>query len=113
MILSSLQLKLLFLGVAITVTTATMSAVPRPRFGFGSKPTDPSVTEANFSSSDTAPAVAAADDIISADDGRVEPTTEQPEKDLVPTEEAQRGVQQVEAVTLTWTKSYLIAVFIL
>lgn len=29
-----------------------------------------------------------------------------------PTEEAQRGVQNVEAVTLTWSKKSLIAVFI-
>ncbi|RFU25912.1 hypothetical protein B7463_g10421, partial [Scytalidium lignicola] len=34
-------------------------------------------------------------------------------KDALPTQDAQRGVQQVEAVTLTWTKPYLIAVFIL
>tara|TARA_R110002060_G_scaffold36098_1_gene46990 strand:+ start:727 stop:990 length:264 start_codon:yes stop_codon:yes gene_type:complete len=45
----------------------------------------------------------------------IAPTQEQasddPEKDVVPAEDAQRGVQQVEAVTLTWTKPYLIAVF--
>lgn len=34
-------------------------------------------------------------------------------KDLLPDHDAQRGIQQVEAVTLTWTKSNLIAVFIL
>lgn len=31
----------------------------------------------------------------------------------LPTEDAQRGVQQVEAVTLTWSKKSLVAVFIL
>lgn len=30
-----------------------------------------------------------------------------------PTEDAQRGVQTAEAVTLTWTKKSLVAVFIL
>lgn len=40
-----------------------------------------------------------------------EPASDDPEKDVVPAEDAQRGVQQVEAVTLTWTKPYLIAVF--
>ncbi|CZT03537.1 probable siderophore iron transporter mirB [Rhynchosporium agropyri] len=40
-----------------------------------------------------------------------EPAGDDPEKDVVPSEDAQRGVQQVEAVTLTWTKPYLIAVF--
>jgi hypothetical protein len=34
-------------------------------------------------------------------------------KDLLPDQDAQRGIQQVEAVTLTWTRSNLIAVFIL
>ncbi|KAG9246932.1 major facilitator superfamily domain-containing protein [Calycina marina] len=38
---------------------------------------------------------------------------EQQDKDLVPTEDAQRGVKQVEAVALTWSKPYLIAVFAL
>lgn len=33
--------------------------------------------------------------------------------DLQPAEDAQRGVQMVEAVTLTWSKQSLIAVFIL
>ena len=40
-----------------------------------------------------------------------EQASDDPEKDVVPAEDAQRGVQQVEAVTLTWTKPYLIAVF--
>lgn len=48
----------------------------------------------------------------------ISPTTnedlavEAPEKDILPSEDAQRGVQQVEAVTLTWSKPSLIAVFI-
>lgn len=41
-----------------------------------------------------------------------EPAGDDLEKDIVPTEDAQRGVQEVEAVTLTWTKPYLIAVFL-
>lgn len=43
----------------------------------------------------------------------IEPGVEEPVKDLLPTEGAQKGVQEVEAVTLTWTRPYLIAVFIL
>ncbi|KAL4804591.1 major facilitator superfamily-domain-containing protein [Aspergillus unguis] len=35
-----------------------------------------------------------------------------PEDAAVPTEDAQRGVQDVEAVTMTWTKGTLIAVFV-
>lgn len=42
-------------------------------------------------------------------------TDEPPSKDPedVPTDDAQRGIQDVEAVTLTWSKPSLIAVFIL
>ncbi|KAL3421168.1 MFS siderophore iron [Phlyctema vagabunda] len=57
------------------------------------------------------PAVPGTDDAISPN--RAVLSEEQPEKDVLPTEDAQRGVQQVEAVTLTWTKPYLIMVFIL
>lgn len=57
--------------------------------------------------------VADTSDAIASHPGNDDLAVEQPEKDLVPTEDAQRGVQQVEAVTLTWTKPYLIAVFIL
>jgi len=39
---------------------------------------------------------------------------EEPEKPFeLPTEDAQKGVQTIEAVTLTWSKPSLIAVFIL
>lgn len=59
------------------------------------------------------PTTSGTNDAILHDNGHDEPEVENPEKDLVPTEDAQRGVQQVEAVALTWTKPYLIAVFIL
>lgn len=65
------------------------------------------------SSNEKHPTITGTDDIISPQVGHDEPEAEHPEKDLVPTEDAQRGVQQVEAVTLTWSKPYLIAVFIL
>ena len=52
-------------------------------------------------------------DVISPNDGHGKPAVEQPEKDLVPIEDAQCGVQQVEAVALTWTKPYLFIVFLL
>ena len=67
--------------------------------------TDPTSTEKNGTT--------ASDDAVSPDTPHGEPTTEQDEKDVVPTETAQRGVQQVEAITLTWTKPNLILVFIL
>lgn len=34
-----------------------------------------------------------------------------PEKDLLPTEDAQTGVKDIEAITLVWTKPMLIGVF--
>ena len=34
------------------------------------------------------------------------------EKEIVPTEDAQRGVQKIEAVTLAWTKPMLIALLV-
>lgn len=58
-------------------------------------------------------AVSGSQDAIVPDNRHEEPEVEQPEKDVLPTEDAQRGVQQVEAVTLTWTKPYLIAAFVL
>lgn len=57
--------------------------------------------------------ISGTNDAISPNNGNDEPAAEQAEKDVLPTEDAQRGVQQVEAVTLTWTKPYLITVFIL
>jgi hypothetical protein len=58
------------------------------------------------------PATSAVGDVITPNNGD-EPSSEQSVKDLVPTEDAQRGVQDIEAAALTWTKPYLIAVFIL
>ncbi|ESZ91231.1 MFS transporter, SIT family, siderophore-iron:H+ symporter [Sclerotinia borealis F-4128] len=52
-------------------------------------------------------------DVISPSTGSIEPISEEAEKDVMPTEGAQRGVQEVEAVALTWTKPYLIMVFAL
>ena len=40
-----------------------------------------------------------------------ESSSQQPEEEL-PTEDAQRGVKKAEAVTLTWSKTTLIAVFV-
>ncbi len=61
------------------------------------------------------PSIAANQDAISPDNGPGEQEGAVPvnKEDLVPTEDAQRGVQQVEAVTLTWTKPYLVMVFFL
>lgn len=50
-------------------------------------------------------AVLATDDAITSNDNG------DPQVD-VPSEEAQRGVQDVEAVTLTWSKVALIAIFL-
>ena len=79
----------------------------------GAEDSDPSVVTTGSAPNEKTPTVTGNIDTISPDNANGEPTTEQPEKDLLPTEDAQRGVQQVEAVTLTWTKPYLIAVFIL
>lgn len=53
------------------------------------------------------------DDVFTPNNGQIDPASEDAEKDVLPTEDAQRGVQEVEAVTLTWTKPYLVSVFIL
>ena len=60
----------------------------------------------------TATTMGNATDVISPDTNTGEPQVEEPVKDILPSEDAQRGVQQVEAVTLTWSKPSLIAVFI-
>jgi hypothetical protein len=39
-------------------------------------------------------------------------TNSEPPREQMPDEHAQRGVQDVEAVALTWSKGYLIAVFV-
>ncbi len=41
--------------------------------------------------------------------GTEDPVADSPDR---PTEDAQRGVQRAEAVTLAWSKPYLIAVFV-
>ncbi|KAG0645828.1 Major facilitator iron-regulated transporter B [Hyphodiscus hymeniophilus] len=96
-----------------------MGALSRLRPGFRREQTEdegPSVAMAGMSSNEKNPAISGTsgiDDTISHSNGRDEPAIEHPDKDVVPTEDAQRGVQQVEAVTLTWTKPQLAAVFIL
>jgi hypothetical protein len=81
---------------------ATTEDAKRPSVGMTPMPVD----EKNRTVSGT-------QDAIVPDNPHEEPEVEQPEKDVLPTEDAQRGVQQVEAVALTWTKPNLIAVFIL
>lgn len=97
-----------------------MARASRFKPGFRRKATEdqgPSVAmtgmPTEISSNEKNPTVSGTDDTISPDTGHGDEAAEQPEKDLVPTEGAQRGVQQVEAVALTWTKPYLIMVFIL
>jgi hypothetical protein len=92
------------------------TAVSRLRAGFRRKVTEdevPTVPMTGLSSDEKNPAVTGTDDTIAPSSAAGEPAGDDLEKDIVPTEDAQRGVQQVEAVTLTWTKPYLIAVFIL
>lgn len=92
---------------------STSSTISKLRLRFGRKRAEDEGTTVNMNglpADDKIPDVTASTgDTISPNN---EPAIEDPEKDLVPTEDAQRGVQQVEAVTLTWTKPYLIAVFI-
>jgi hypothetical protein len=96
--------------------TTIMPSVSRFRLGFRRSPNDdeaPSVAATELSPNEQKPTVSGTTDDVSPSSGHNEPAVEQAEKDVVPTEDAQRGVQQVEAVTLTWTKPYLISVFIL
>lgn len=43
--------------------------------------------------------------------GQISSDAERAEKDLLPTEDAQSGVKDIEAIALVWTKPMLIAVF--
>ncbi|TGO22451.1 hypothetical protein BPAE_0168g00220 [Botrytis paeoniae] len=99
-----------------------MGALSKFRPGFRRKATEDIINEssevamADMSSSNEKnpanPAVTGADDTISPSSANDVPISEQAEKDVLPTETAQRGVQEVEAVALTWTKPMLIAVFL-
>ena len=92
-----------------------MSPFSQLKLRFGRNPAQDEGQSVDMSGShtdDKNPAVTATgDDTISPHNGMVG-EEQDPEKDLVPAEDAQRGVQEVEAVALTWTKPYLIAVFI-
>ena len=46
------------------------------------------------------------------DDLTLSYTNSEPPREQMPDEHAQRGVQDVEAVALTWSQGYLIAVFV-
>lgn len=70
----------------------------------------PTPTQEKKTTEPTAGTAAGPDEINTTITG--EPDVEQPEKDILPAEDAQRGVQQVEAVTLTWTKPSLVGIFI-
>ncbi|PQE22523.1 Siderophore iron transporter mirB protein [Rutstroemia sp. NJR-2017a BVV2] len=73
----------------------------------------PAVHMTELPNDNKTPAITGTQDTISPSNINEDTISEQPEKDILPAEDAQRGVQQVEAVTLTWSKPYLIAVFIL
>ncbi|KAF7909328.1 uncharacterized protein EAF01_003046 [Botrytis porri] len=99
-----------------------MGALSKFRPGFRRKATEDIINEssevamADMPSSNekdaAKPAVTGADDTISSSNANDVPISEEAEKDVLPTATAQRGVQEVEAVALTWTKSMLIAVFL-
>lgn len=86
-----------------------MAAFPKPRFGFGRTTTNDEVTPVAMTTVEgdkKDPAIGSPDD-TAADQSNEKPPLE------LPSQDAQRGVQNVEAVTLTWSKNSLIAVFIL
>ncbi|KAI9648915.1 hypothetical protein NHQ30_001481 [Ciborinia camelliae] len=96
-----------------------MTAFSKFRPGHRRKDTDdiinesPGVASVNFPpSNEKNTTFSGTNDVISPSNGNDGPISEQDEKDALPTENAQRGVQEVEAAALTWTKPYLIAVFI-
>ncbi|KAK6594962.1 MFS siderophore iron [Botrytis cinerea] len=99
-----------------------MGALSKFRPGFRRKATEDIINEssevamadmpASNEKNSATPAVTGADDTISSSNANDLPISEQAEKDALPTENAQRGVQEVEAVALTWTKPMLIAVFL-
>lgn len=66
------------------------------------------------STEETVPAVTTSTDEKTASvvDGTVPVTEEEQHNSRRPSEDVQRGVKNIEATTLTWTKGTLIAVFI-
>ncbi|KAJ8069487.1 hypothetical protein OCU04_003140 [Sclerotinia nivalis] len=97
-----------------------MPAFAKFRPGYRRKATEDMINESSEvamadmpSSNEKNPTVSGTDDAISPSNASDGPISEQVEKDALPTETAQRGVQEVEAVALTWTKPYLISVFML
>lgn len=95
-----------------------MGALSKFRPGFRRKATEDMINESSEvpmadvpSTNEKNPTVTSADDGISRPNEG--PISEQAEKEALPSKDAQRGVQEVEAVALTWSKPYLIMVFIL
>jgi len=89
-----------------TITTTTMSFLSRFRPGFRRTSTDlndKSTTTKDSSSAEKAPETST--EAAVAEDSNAATSD-------LPNEEAQRGVRMVEAVTLTWSKRALIAIFI-
>ena len=72
----------------------------------GRTPTDNTVTSVAVDTLEVNEKHPASTDYTSAGDSNGAPQSE------LPSEELQRGVQNVEAVTLTWSKKTLIAVFL-
>ena len=71
----------------------------------GNTTSDDSVVKGKQKESDTESVVS------SIKTTHAESSSQHPEEEL-PTEDAQRGVKKAEAVTLTWSKTTLIAVFV-
>lgn len=94
-----------------------MPSFSKFRPGFRRKETEDIINEssevaiADVPSIEKNPTVDGTSESITASNGNDVPISEQEGKDVVPSEDAQRGVQEIEAAALTWTKSYLIAVF--
>lgn len=87
-----------------------MAVFPKSRPGFRRATTDdagPSVPlDSTLAENRKDPAVVSATDATASNDND-EPPSE------LPSEDVQGGVQNIEAVTLTWSKKSLVAVFIL
>lgn len=86
-----------------------MAVLPKFRPGFRRTTTDDvagSVAMSPMTENEKHPATSSAEGPPTSNGDTEAPAAE------LPTEDAQRGVQNVEAITLTWSKKALVAIFI-
>lgn len=105
--------------VLLLSKSSTMALLPKIQSVFGRRATDDGVDSVPVELVDEKKDAVRQDPISEGNEkNREDPaigttgTDSNDEQDQLPTQDAQRGVHDVEAVTLTWTKTTLVAVFL-